>query len=71
MGLVMHCQLRIICITNAYAYNNYMQGVKAANRENKINMGGFFLNSMASYGAPKDIDYCISESRRGIVDTMV
>lgn len=55
----------------AYAYNNYMQGVKASNRENKINMGGFFLNSMASYGAPKDIDYCISESRRGIVDTLV
>lgn len=55
----------------AYAYSNYMQGVKVANRENKVNMGSYFLNGMASYGAPKDVDYCISESRRGVVDTLV
>lgn len=54
----------------AYAYNNYLLGCRAAGRAPAFDMGNYFIAAMAAYGAPKDVEYCISESRRGSVDTV-
>lgn len=53
----------------AYAYNNYVLGCRAAGRTPKYNLDTYMLLATASYGAVKDIEYCISESRRGSANT--
>lgn len=53
----------------AYAYNNYVLGCRAAGRTPKYNLDTYMLLAIASYGAVKDIEYCISESRRGSANT--
>ena len=53
----------------AYAYNNYVLGCRAAGRTSKYNLDTYMLLATASYGAVKDIEYCISESRRGSANT--
>ncbi len=53
----------------AFAYNNYLIGCSTAGRAPFINMTNYLMNSVSAYGAAKDVEYCISESRRGDINT--
>jgi len=53
-----------------FAYNNYLFGCTAAEKEPVFDMDNFIIMASSSIGGFDEIDYCISESRRGSFNTI-
>lgn len=53
-----------------YATNNYLLACKLLNRTPKFDLVNFILTATNSAGGFSEVDYCISESRRGGANTI-
>ncbi|WP_148250085.1 hypothetical protein [Raoultella terrigena] len=53
-----------------YATNNYLLACKLLNRTPKFDLVNFILTAANSAGGFSEVDYCISESRRGGANTI-
>ncbi len=53
-----------------YATNNYLLACKLLNRTPKFDLVNFILTASNSAGGFSEVDYCISESRRGGANTI-
>lgn len=53
-----------------FAYNNYLLGCTAANKTPAFDMRNLIIQSASPIGGFDEIDYCISESRRGSFNTI-
>lgn len=53
-----------------FAYNNYLLGARAAGISRAFDMDNFILSAASPLGGFNELDYCISESRRGSFNTI-
>jgi hypothetical protein len=53
-----------------FAYNNYLFGCTAADKSPAFDMRNLLIQSASPVGGFDEVDYCISESRRGSFNTL-
>ncbi|WP_241186067.1 hypothetical protein, partial [Klebsiella michiganensis] len=53
-----------------FAYNNYLFGCTAADKSPAFDMRNLLIQSASPVGGFDEVDYCISESRRGGFNTL-
>lgn len=54
----------------SYAVNNYLLACRLLNRPPAFDLVNFILSATSGMGAFKEVDFCISESRRGAANTI-
>lgn len=54
----------------SYAVNNYLLACRLLNRTPAFDLVNFILSATSGMGAFKEVDFCISESRRGAANTI-